>query len=201
MILVIGNKSFSSWSLRPWLLMKQFGIAFEERVIPLNQANTTSQILQWSASAKVPVLVDGNIRVWESLAIMEYIAEKFPSHAMWPREPARRAWARSVSNEMHGGFVTMRTLMSHDLRKVIPGFDSSGAQTDIQRVKAIWAEGQALWGGPFLAGSEFTIADAMYAPVANRFVTYDVELTDYAKKILELPAMKEWKAAGLAEKF
>lgn len=195
MILVIGSKAVSSWSLRPWLLMKQFGIPFEEKLIALDTPSTALEIKPWSPSGKVPVLVDGPHRVWESMAICEYIAEKYPSAKMWPRNPRHRAMARSIANEMHGGFQAMRSHLPHQVLKTYPGYDWSPVANDIKRVQAIWKECLEESGGPFLFG-EFSIADAMYAPVANRFVTYDVPcegiLADYRDRLRALPAMKDW---------
>lgn len=204
MLLVIGNKRYSSWSLRPWVLMKHFDISFEEKLIPLDQPDTEKNILKYSPSKKVPALVDADITVWESMAIMEYLNEKYPQKQMWPADTKKRALARSVANEMHSGFSSMRNIMSHDLQKTVPGFDYSAALTDVNRVMDIWRECLQQSGGPFLFGS-FSIADAMYAPVVNRFITYDVKVdTDCAKYIIamrELPAHKAWIEAGLAEKL
>lgn len=203
-MLVIGNKRYSSWSLRPWVLMKHFDIPFEEKLIALDQPDTEKNILKYSPSKKVPALVDADITVWESMAIMEYLNEKYPQKQMWPADTKKRALARSVANEMHSGFSTMRNIMSHDLQKTVPGFDYSAALTDVNRVMDIWRECLQKSGGPFLFGS-FSIADAMYAPVVNRFITYDVKVdTDCAKYIIamrELPAHKVWIEAGLAEKL
>lgn len=203
-MLVIGNKRYSSWSLRPWVLMKHFNIPFEEKLIALDQPDTEQNILKYSPSKKVPALVDADVTVWESMAIMEYLNEKFPLKQMWPADARKRALARSVANEMHSGFSTMRNLMSHDLQKTVPGFDYSAALTDVNRIMDIWRECLHQSGGPFLFGS-FSIADAMFAPVVNRFITYDVKVdTDCAKYIMamrELPAHKAWIEAGLVEKL
>lgn len=204
MMLVIGNKRYSSWSLRPWVLMKHFNIPFEEKLIPLDQPDTEENILKYSPSKKVPALVDADITVWESMAIMEYLNEKYPQKQMWPADPRKRALARSVATEMHSGFSTMRNLMSHDLQTTLPGFDYSQALVDVNRVLDIWRQCLHQSGGPFLFGS-FSIADAMFAPVVNRFITYDVKVdTDCAKYIMtmrELPAHKAWIDAGLVEKL
>ncbi|AZZ35590.1 glutathione S-transferase [Bdellovibrio sp. qaytius] len=204
MMLVIGNKRYSSWSLRPWVLMKHFNIPFEEKLIPLDQPDSEENILKYSPSKKVPALVDADISVWESMAIMEYLNEKYPEKQLWPADAKKRAIARSVANEMHSGFSTMRNLMSHDLQKIVPGFDYSTAKDDVNRIMDIWRECLHKSGGPFLFGS-FNIADAMYAPVVNRFITYDVKVdTDCAKYIIamrELPAHKAWIDAGLVEKL
>ena len=204
MMLVIANKRYSSWSLRPWVLMKHFNIPFEEKLIPLDQPETEENILKYSPSKKVPVLIDADISVWESMAIMEYLNEKYPEKQMWPADAKKRALARSVANEMHSGFSTMRNIMSHDLQKSVPGFDYSAAAADVNRVMDIWRDCLHRSGGPFLFGS-FCIADAMFAPVVNRFITYDVKVdTVVAKYIIamrELPAHKAWIDAGLVEKL
>ena len=204
MMLVIANKRYSSWSLRPWVLMKHFNIPFEEKLIPLDQPETEENILKYSPSKKVPVLIDADISVWESMAIMEYLNEKYPEKQLWPADAKKRAIARSVANEMHAGFSTMRNIMTHDLQKTVPGFDYSAAAADVNRVMDIWRDCLHRSGGPFLFGS-FCIADAMFAPVVNRFITYDVKVdTVVAKYIIamrELPAHKAWIDAGLVEKL
>jgi glutathione S-transferase len=204
-LLVIGNKRLSSWSLRPWLILKHFGIPFEEKLIPLDQENTTAEIKKYSPTGKVPTLVDDKILVWDSLAIAEYLNDKFPEKQMWPKDVAARALARAVSNEMHSGFQNMRTHMSHDLQKELKNFDHSPAQKDIDRVKEIWADCLKKSGGPYLFGKEFTIADAMYAPVVNRFVSYGVPtdgvIKTYVNTIRNLPAHAEWIKEGLAEAY
>lgn len=202
MQLIIGNKQYSSWSLRPWLVLRHFGIAFDETLIPLDQPETSSQIHRYSPSGKVPALRDGTVTVWESLAIAEYLNEKYPEKQMWPRDAGRRAWARSIANEMHGGFLTMRNHMPHDLKKKLTAFDWSPAKADIERVKEIWTECLRYSGGPFLFTS-FSIADAMFAPVVNRFVTYGVPceppVQKYIDAIRALPAHREWIIAAEAE--
>lgn len=203
MTLVIGNKRSSSWSLRPWLLLKHFGIEFEEKLIPLDQPQSKSEILRHSPSGKLPTLIDGSLTIWESLAIAEYLNEKFPEKSMWPRDPQGRAIARAVANEMHGGFQNLRTRMPHDLNSHYPGFDWQPARVDINRVQDIWRQCLTRSGGPFLFGP-FSIADAMYAPVVNRFVTYDVPVGDlqtYVHQVRELPAHVEWIQEAKAETF
>lgn len=204
MILVIGNKRFSSWSLRPWLLMKHFEIPFEEKLILLDQPETRSEIMKYSEAAKVPVLVDGHVRIWESMAIAEYLNEKYPEKKLWPADHAARAMARSISNEMHSGFSKMREVLSHDLQKHIPGFDYSAASTDVTRVQKIWTDCLQISNGPFLFG-DFSIADAMFAPVVNRFITYDVKIEGaiqkYVSTIRNLPAHQAWIQAGLQETY
>lgn len=204
MKLVIGNKRLSSWSLRPWLVMKHFGIPFEEILIPLDQPDTSAKILTYSPTAKVPVLIDGDLHVWDSLAIAEYLHEKFPEKKLWPEEPAKRAWARSISAEMHSGFSDLRQHLSHDLQKNFKEFNWSPARADIERVKAIWTECLKKSGGPYLFGT-FSIADAMYAPVANRFMSYAVPLEGVVKTYVDTirsnPSHKLWIEAGLLETY
>lgn len=204
MMLIIGNKRYSSWSLRPWLLMTHFQIPFQEKLIPLDQPQTAQEIAKFSPSGRVPALVDGGLVVWESLAIMEYLNDKFPDKKMWPQDLQKRAWARSVSNEMHAGFSNMRNHMPHDLHKKLNSFDAAKAQEDIQRIKRIWTQCLDLSGGPFLFG-EFSIADAMYAPVVNRFISYGIPAEGWVQKYIqtlrELPAHRQWIEAAMAEKL
>ena len=201
LILVIGNKRYSSWSLRPWLAMKLAGLAFEEALVPLRQPDTRQRILQYSPSGKVPFLKHGPVQVWDSLAICEYIAE-MPQSRLWPDDRAARAQARAVSAEMHAGFVELRRAMPMDLCASIPMAEVPPAvQADIDRITALWNDcrGRFGTGGPFLFG-RFSIADAMYAPVATRFTTYGVALDAVSKAYVEaiwsLPAMKDWKEAA-----
>jgi glutathione S-transferase len=201
--LVIGNKNYSSWSLRPWLALKASGIAFEEIRIPLYEPETHEQILTYSPSGKVPVLLDGDVRIWDSLAICEYVAERFPEKHLWPSDVRARAYARSISAEMHSGFVNLRTHMSMNCRRHFPGRGRTPAvEQDIARITAIWEECRARWAGPFLFGA-FSIADAMYAPVVLRFRTYAVELpplsSRFSQEIIALPAIQEWLIAAEAE--
>jgi glutathione S-transferase len=204
--LVIGNKNYSSWSLRPWLLMKQAGIPFAERYIPIRSATWNTQIRELSPSGKVPALVHGAVRVWDSLAICEYLAECFPEKQLWPAAVAARAEARSVSAEMHSGFMALRQNMFMNIRRRMPSRGRSPeALADIERIVAIWdgCRSRYATGGPFLFGA-FSIADAMYAPIALRFQTYAVTVDgaagDYARTLLALPALQEWVTAAHAEK-
>jgi len=204
-ILVIGNKAYSSWSLRPWLLMKQVGIGFEEIRLSLYEDGAKQKILQYSATGKVPVLKDGDLTIWDSLAICEYLAEKYPEKRLWPSETAARACARSISAEMHSGFTNLRTRMPMNVRREIPGRAKiSEVVTEISRIEAIWNECRSRFGsqGSFLFGA-FSIADAMYAPVVSRLRTYGVALggaaARYAGAIHALPAMQEWIAAAHTE--
>jgi glutathione S-transferase len=192
MLLVIGNKNYSSWSLRAWIALKQFGFAFEEKYIPLYGPGAKEAILRDSPAGKVPVLIDGETTVWDSLAILEYLAEKNP--ALWPSDSADRARARSVAAEMHAGFPSLRTHMSMNIRKRYPGRGRTPeVLAEIGRINEIWSQAR----GPFLFGP-FCAADAMYAPIALRFRTYEVKATNqaYYDAILDLPAMQEWIAAA-----
>jgi glutathione S-transferase len=201
--LVIGDKNFSSWSLRPWLALKHCGIPFEEERIRLRQPDSKAEILRQSPAGKVPALKTRLGVVFESLAILEYLAERHPEHGLWPQDEEARAAARSISAEMHAGFATLRTNMSMDLLGRLPSPPVSAAlEADIRRIAAIWKDARARFGtgGPFLFGA-FSNADAMYAPVATRFRTYGVDLdrfgddgtgVAYAAAILALPAMAEW---------
>ena len=189
-LLVIGNKNYSSWSLRPWLAMKVLGIPFRELRIPLYGAGSKQEILQHSPAGKVPCLVDGATRVWDSLAILEYVAEREPR--VWPADAALRARARSISAEMHSGFPNLRNHMSMNIRRRHPGKGRTPeVLAEIRRIVEIWSECRK----PFLFGA-FCAADAMYAPVVLRFRTYEVELPPvcraYADAMHALPALQEW---------
>jgi len=203
--LVIGNKNYSSWSLRPWLVLRQMGVPFTEVRIPLYRADTLAELAAWSPSGLVPLLQDGELKVWDSLAICEYLHERFPEQHLWPADPAARAVARSVSAEMHSGFGALRQAMSMNIRGRYPGKGRTPeCLKDIERILAIWVDCRARFGagGEFLFG-RFGIADAMYAPVVLRFQTYGVALEgvarDYADAILALPALHAWVADALAE--
>lgn len=203
--LVIGDKSFSSWSLRPWLLLKQAGVPFEEINIVLRQGDTPEQIAKYSPSGKIPALLTDEGLVWDSLAISEYVAELVPDRKLWPADRYARAVARAVSAEMHAGFVSLRTEMSMDCLSTIalPAV-SEATLKDIARIQAIWRECRQKFGkgGDFLFG-HFTVADAIYAPVVTRFLTYGVALDDvaarYCDTIMALAPMKEWIAGARAE--
>jgi glutathione S-transferase len=203
--LVIGNKNYSSWSMRPWLVLRQAGIPFAEVRIPLYTPESNVQLATWSPSAKVPALHDGDIRVWDSLAICEYLNERFPDKQLWPADAAARAVARSVSAEMHSGFTDLRHNMVMNIRARHPGQGRTPeCLADIERILAIWTDCRARFGGggDFLFG-RFSIADAIYAPVVLRFQTYGVELDGaaraYANAILALPAVQAWVADAVAE--
>ena len=189
-LLVIGNKNYSSWSLRPWLAMKVLGMPFQELRIPLYGAGSKQELLKHSPAGKVPCLVDGATRVWDSLAILEYLAER--ESRVWPAQAALRARARSISAEMHAGFPNLRQHMSMNIRRRHPGQGRTPeVLAEIARIGEIWNECR----GPFLFGA-FCAADAMYAPVVLRFRTYEVELQGacraYADAVLALPALQEW---------
>ena len=203
--LVIGNKNYSSWSLRPWLLLRQAGIPFEAVRIPLYMPGSTEELAKWSPSGKVPALHDGDLRVWDSLAICETLAERFPDKQLWPADAAARVVARAVSAEMHAGFSALREHMSMNIRARRPGQGRTPeCLADVERILAIWTDCRARFGagGDFLFG-RFCIADAMVAPVVLRFQTYGVALDgaarDYAAAVLALPALQEWVADGVAE--
>ncbi|WP_414443350.1 glutathione S-transferase family protein [Burkholderia sp. 22PA0106] len=197
MQLIIGDKNYSSWSMRPWVLMRHFGIAFDETLIELRTPATDAQIRAVSPSGKVPCLIDdAGHAIWDSLAIAETLAERHPEQALWPADPAARARARCVSAEMHSGFMAMRSEMPLDIRATLPGRKlSPAALADVARVDALWRDCLAASGGPFLFGA-FTIADAMYAPVVLRFVTYAPPLSEiaagYVERMLADPAVAAW---------
>lgn len=204
-ILVIGNKNYSSWSLRPWLVLKHAGVKFTEKRIPLDTATARQEILRYTPSGKVPVLHHDTITIWESLAICEYLAECLPDANLWPQEPAARARARSISAEMHAGFQNLRQNMPMNCRTRLPGKGmAAGVQEDIDRIVAIWQDCRQNFGasGDMLFG-HFTIADAMFAPVVCRFMTYGVKLDSvaqaYADAIWQLPSLQEWVAAAQTE--
>ena len=203
--LVIGNKNYSSWSLRPWLVLREAGIAFEEKTVPLCRPDTAAELAKWSPTGKVPALHDGSVVVWDSLAICEYLNERFPEKRLWPSTREARAVARAVSAEMHSGFFALREHMSMNIRARRPGRERTDESlADIARIVSIWNDCRARFGqgGDFLFG-RFSIADAMYAPVVLRFQTYGVALEgaakDYAEAVLALPAMRVWVADALAE--
>lgn len=208
--LVIGDKNFSSWSLRPWLAMRVCGIPFAEQRIRLRQPDSKAEILRHTPSGKVPALKTRTGVVWESLAILDYLAERHPEHGLWPEDEEARAVARSIAAEMHAGFATLRNDMSMDLLGLLPSPPISAAlEADIRRIVDIWKDTRARFGtgGPFLFGA-FSSADAMYAPVATRFRTYGVDLARfgddgssaaYAAAVLALPATAEWTEGAKAE--
>jgi glutathione S-transferase len=195
MLLVIGNKNYSSWSLRPWLAMKELGLAFDEVRIPLYRPGSKEEILRYSPAGRVPILRDGDTVVWDSLAILEYLAERHPR--LWPGDAAQRANARAISAEMRSGFAALRQHMSMNTRKRYPGKGRTPeVLADIARIEQIWGAAR----GPFLFGA-FSAADAMYAPVVLRFRTYDVSVRNqrYVDAMLALPAMRDWIEAAERE--
>lgn len=205
MQLVIGNKNYSSWSLRPWLLMSAFGLEFEEIQESLQKEGLQKRLGRYSPTCRVPVLVDGGVTVWDSLAICEYISETYLDGQGWPADPRARAQARSVCTEMHSGFSALRTEMPMNCRARRRVELSEVAQADVARIDAIWTEYSTRYGelGPWLFGS-LTIADCFFAPVAFRFRTYGVELSDgaqqYAARLRDHDIMQRWLSAALEEK-
>ena len=205
MKLLIGNKNYSSWSLRPWLLLSHLEIPFEEEKLSFSDPAFKARVGRYSPVGQVPVLIDGDVVVWDTLAIVEYVAETFAERGVWPRERAARARARSICAEMHAGFGALRNAlpMNCELRLDGPPRDIQ-VQRDIARVIASWTDCRAKFGagGPFLFGA-FSAADAYYAPVVRRFLGFDVKLppvaADYVATIDALPSMRAWVAAGLAE--
>lgn len=203
--LVIGNKNYSSWSMRPWFAMKGAGIPFEEIVVSLYVPGGREEILKHTPSGKVPCLIDGGVTVWDSLAIMEYLNEKFPGKQLWPQDGVARALARSVSAEMHSSFQSLRSECGMNVRRK-PARRDLAEQTlaDIARIQQIWADCRSRYGagGPFLFGA-FSAADAMYAPVVSRFVSYAIDVTPasraYMDAIAALPAWREWAEGAAME--
>ena len=197
--LYIANKNYSSWSLRPWVLMQQLQIPFEEMLVPFAGPD---DFRAFSPTGKVPCLIDGGTVVWDSLAITEYLAERFPE--VWPADAAARAWARCAAAEMHSGFSDLRNTctMNCGVRVRLSAFPAS-LKSDIARIDALWTEGLVRFGGPFLAGSAFTAVDAFFAPVAFRVQTYGLELSpmarQYAARLLALAPMQTWYVAALSE--
>ncbi len=198
----IANKNYSSWSLRPWVLMRTLNIPFTEQLHPFNTDTNWDVYRTFSPSGKVPCLQDGEQIVWDSLAIVEYLAESYPQ--VWPADKSARAWARSASAEMHSGFQTLRNTCGMSCGHRIQMNEISPAlQKDIARINELWNQGLAKFGGTFLAGDTFTAVDAFFAPVAFRFQTYGLPLTgaakDYLSRLLNIAAMQEWYASGIAE--
>jgi glutathione S-transferase len=205
MKLILGNKNYSSWSMRPWLAMKVAGLPFEEEVISLNAPEFKSRLLQVSGTGKVPTLIDGEARIWESLAILEYLAEKFPAAKLWPADPNARAHARAIANEMHAGFLPLRRSCPMNMWRPVKKLAlNDETNANVRRIDAMWADCRTRYGagGPFLFGP-FTAADAMYAPVVSRLHTYAIEVGPVARAymaaVMALPAWREWREAALKE--
>jgi glutathione S-transferase len=200
----IANKNYSSWSLRPWVLMKVLGIPFQEVVHPFIPNSGGRGFLDFSPSGKVPTLIDGDFAVWESIAIAEYLAERHPR--VWPADPKARAWARAAAAEMHGGFSDLRNIcgMNVGIRVKLHEI-SPGLRDNLKRLETLWHDGLSRFGGPFLTGDNFTAVDAFFCPVAYRFQTYNPPVGEQAKayawRLLSLPAMEEWTKGALAEDF
>ena len=200
--LFVANKNYSSWSLRPWVLMRELRIPFDEKLVPFAGKDDPNPYLAFSPSGKVPCLVDGGAVVWDSLAIVEFLAERVPG--VWPAESAARAWARCAAAEMHSGFTTLRNVCSMNcgIRVRIDAYPPALLR-DWARIDALWNEGLARFGGPFLCGGSFTAVDAFFAPVAFRVQSYDPPLSplsrEYTERLLSLPSMQEWYLAALSE--
>ncbi|WP_323844603.1 glutathione S-transferase family protein [Microbulbifer magnicolonia] len=200
--LFIANKNYSSWSLRPWVLMRQLEIPFEEQLVTFEEGGSRDKFSSFSPTGQVPCLIDGDVSVWDSLAIVEYLAESYPH--VWPQDKAARAWARCAAAEMHAGFSVLRNIctMNCGVRVQLAEFPKS-LHREIDRIDDLWQEGLQRFGGQFLAGREFTAADAFFAPVAVRARTYDLPLShtsaEYAERLLELPAIQAWIADALQE--
>lgn len=208
MEIVIGTRKWSSWSMRPWLALKRTGAPFTETLIQLREAETsTAEILRHSPSGLVPVLIDGDLTVWDSLAICEYLAERFPEAKLWPTDPADRALARAATAEMHSGFASLRGECPMDLTLVSSVDISEATQANVRRLVDLWSGLLARSGGPFLLG-DWSIADAFFTPVATRFRSYGVKPSDYGdageagryvERLLETPEFLAWERAALAE--
>jgi len=203
--LTIGNKNYSSWSLRPWIAMKVAGIPFEETVIPIYVAGSREKFLARSPAGKVPILQDGAVTVWESLAILEYVAETYPQAGLWPADRAARAHARAIANEMHGGFQPLRRQCPMNMWRPVKKLAlNPEAAANVRRIDAMWSECLEGSGGPFLFGA-FTAADAMYAPIVSRLHTYAADVgkasAAYMQAVMALPAWQAWYAAALKEEW
>ncbi len=209
--LVTANKTYSSWSMRPWLLMRAFALPFDEIVIPLDGADTAAAIARHNPAGKVPVLEDGDVVVWDSLAIVEHLAEAHPELAIWPREPAARALARSLAAEMHSGFAALRRALPMNMRRdgvpaALDPATQAAVDADVARIEAAWADARTRFGadgsGPFLFGA-FCAADAMFAPVVNRFAAYAVPVAATSRAYMDAmqahPAWRDWATAAFAE--
>ena len=202
-VLTLSSRNYSSWSLRGWLLCRMAGLDVTERMMPTDDPSTRAELLLLSPSFLVPCLEHEGLRIWDTLAIAEYLAEWNPEAGLLPKERKARAHCRSISGEMHSGFANLRSALPMNIKAHHPGFSVfAGARPDIARIAEIWRDCLAAYGGPFLFGAP-SMADAMYAPVCSRFLTYDVALDEacgaYMRRILEWPAMAEWMEAARAE--
>ncbi|MDT7534532.1 glutathione S-transferase family protein [Sphingobium sp. SA2] len=200
--LITANRNYSSWSLRPWVLMTALGIPFIDRIEPFLQPTNYAAFRSFSPTGQVPALIDGERTVWDSLGIILYLADRYAE--VWPRDEAARAWALCAAAEMHSGFATLRNDCTMNVGvRVEPHLPSPALNKDIARLTELWAEGLARFGGPFLAGDAFTAVDAFYAPVAYRVRTYGLDVGPggqaWVEHMLALPAMQEWETAALAE--
>ena len=202
--LTLSSKNYSSWSLRGWLIARFAGLAFTETMVSPDDADARRELLLLAPSIRVPCLTHDGARVWNTLAIAQYLDEVFPDAGLFPADRIARAHCRSISGEMNSGFANLRSSLPMNLKACLPGHKIwGGAQPDIDRIVAIWTECIATYGGPFLFGAHRTVADAMYAPVVTRFLTYDVKLNrpciEYARTIMAMPEMAEWIAAARLE--
>ena len=202
--LTLSSKNYSSWSLRGWLMARFAGLEFDEVMVPPDDADARKELLLLAPSIRVPCLTHEGAKVWNTLAIAQYLNEIHPDAGLMPADRIARAHCRSISGEMNSGFANLRSALPMNLKARHPGFKIwAGAQPDIDRVVEIWNECLATYGGPYLFGAQRTMADAMYAPVVTRFLTYDVKLNkpcgDYCRTIMAMPEMKEWVAAARAE--
>jgi glutathione S-transferase len=200
--LIIANKNYSSWSMRPWVLMHALQIGFTERLLPFHANTGAGDFRNFSPSGRVPCLIDGTTKVWDSLSIAEYLAERHSG--VWPAQAAVRAWARSAAAEMHSGFQALRNECSMSVGvRIQLHRNSPGLQADLSRLEALWVEGLGAHGGPWLAGEHVTAVDAFFAPVATRVQTYDLKLAppamQYVQQLLDFPPVVEWINAGMAE--
>ena len=203
--LIIGNKNYSSWSFRPWIAMKVMQVPFMETLVKLDFDNHCDDLIEHSPSKKVPVLKHEKLTVWDSLAILEYVAEQYPDKAFWPTDSAERAYARSISNQMHSSFTDLRNACPMNMRRAPRAIEiSNGVKRDVTQIEALWRAALEKSGGPFLLG-DFTIADAMYAPIVNRLHVYklssDPTALTYGDTIIALPAWQEWAASARQEKW
>ena len=213
MQLYIGNKNYSSWSMRPWVLMRAFGIPFDEVMVRFDTFDADSsfkrRIAEVAPTGRVPVLVDDGLAIWDTLAIAEYLAERFPQHALWPRDARQRARARSICAEMHSGFSSLRSHCPQNIEASLPAVgarilnEQSGVRNDLDRVQALWADALQASGGPFLFGA-FGIADAFFAPLAGRIRTYGLPVSDvatgYIERVFANPGIAAWVHDALAER-